>query len=218
MMNRFLDAFRSVVCAPTEIQMRALWDSAIANGTFPHEAVEYVRKSYYEHPKAYKLMECYVYNCGNLHQTSTSRNEGSHAAFRSKTPIIPKPAESYLLRRKHNILWMRQLRSNALNSQNRIPHDIRMVLELRDLVRKVSLFALTEIRRQIAQAKKEESEGTVRDMTWEQGRCECHTYHRYGLPCWHMVPTDSSAIPLEHIAPFWRIDNWNRGSLLQKMS
>ena len=43
-------------------------------------------------------MECHVFNYGNLYQTTTSRNEGAHAAFRSNRIVIPKLAESYLCR------------------------------------------------------------------------------------------------------------------------
>ena len=144
-MNRFIEAFKNVICALNETQMRALWKSLVENVRFPSEAVEHIRKSYCDHPKALKIMECYVFNCGNLHQTSTSRNEGSHAAFRRKTVVIPKPAEAYVARRRHNVEWIQRLRANAMDAQNRIPHDIRVVVELKDLVGKLSLFALTEI-------------------------------------------------------------------------
>ena len=60
--------------------------------------------------------------------------------------MIPKPAETYVARRRHNVEWMQRLRANAMDAQNRIPHDIRVVVELKDLVGKLSLFALTEIR------------------------------------------------------------------------
>src|SRR5436309_1570625 len=101
-MNRFIEAFKNVICAPNETQMRAelraLWKSLVENGGFLLEAVEHVRKSYYDHPKALKIMEYYVFNCSNLHQTSTSQNEGSHAAFRSKRVVNPKLAEVYVAR------------------------------------------------------------------------------------------------------------------------
>ena len=96
-MNRFIEAFRNVVLAPTVRQSHALFLSMIlADDDFPKEAIEYVKKEYYESENAQMFLECYVYNCGNLHQTTTSRNEGSHAAYRSKTTIIPKPTEAYL--------------------------------------------------------------------------------------------------------------------------
>ena len=31
-----------------------------------------VKKEYYNSPKARQIMECYVFDCGNLHQTTTS--------------------------------------------------------------------------------------------------------------------------------------------------
>lgn len=210
-LTRFIDAFKNVVCAPHVSQRNALWSSMIVDGGFPEEAVQHVRKGYFDNPRTRKIMECFVFDSGNLCQTTTSRNEGSHAAFRSKTNVVPKPADAYLLRRKHNALWMSRLRSQAINSQNRIPLEIQHVPELRKLIKKVSLFALSEIHRQVIQARMEETKGVIRESGWENGLCECHAFRRYGLPCWHMVPTDGTAILLEHIAPFWRIDNWNRG-------
>ena len=205
--RRFIDAFKNVVCAPNERQMEALWRSFI-NGQFPQEAIDHVKKQYYESSCARQIMECYVFDCGNLHQTTTSRNEGSHAAYRSKTSVIQKPAESYLLCCKHKQQWMLRLRSKAANACNRIPLDIQATPELYDLAGKISLFALYEIKRQIILAKCEESQGRI--PTWA-GRCGCHAYCRYGLPCWHMVSTDGTRIALENIAAFWRLDNWEQG-------
>ena len=70
-MNRFITAFRDVVCAPTEPEMRTAWNLKIEGGQFPPEAVAYVRKEYYESPKAQQIMECFVFDSGNLHQTTT---------------------------------------------------------------------------------------------------------------------------------------------------
>jgi len=207
-LNRFITAFKNIVCAPNEMQMKALWQSFIADDVYPREAIDYVKREYYESSKAIQIMECYVYNCGNLHQTTTSRNEGMHGAYRSKASVIQKPAESYLLRRSHKEQWMQRLRGQAMNGRNRIPLDLSNTPELRDLSRKISLFALTEVKKQIILAKKEESEGVIR--TWLQN-CQCHAARRYGLPCYHVVPTDGDTIPLNSIAPFWRLDNWDAG-------
>jgi len=206
-MNRFINAFKDMVCAPNEAQMQALWTSFM-NGQFPQEAIDHVKKQYYESSTAREIMECYVFNCGNLHQTTTSRNEGLHAAYRSKTSIIQKPTESYLLRRKHKQQWMHRLRSKAADARNRIPLDVQDIRELHDLIGQVSRFALNEIKLQIILAKKEESQGGI--PTW-RGRCACHTYCCYGLPCRHMVPTDGTKIALENIASFWHLDNWDQG-------
>ena len=115
-------------------------------GGFPEVAVQWIKKEYYNSPKARQIMECYMFNYGNLYQTMTSHNEGMHAAYRSKSNIIPKPTESYLLRQKHKNEQLQCLRSAAVNAHNRIPLDIQNVLELRDLVGKLSLFTLNEIR------------------------------------------------------------------------
>ena len=188
--------------------MRALWGSLEAEG-FPEQAVEHIKSYYYNSPRAYKLMECYVYDSGNLHQTTTSRNEGSHTAFRSNAKTIPNITEAYRLRQKYNMQWMSCLRQRTIHSQNRPPLDMWDVPELKLLIQKVSIFALTEIRHQISQARREVAKGNSRE--WIEGQpCECHTYRRYGLPCWHMVPIDGTPISLEHISPFWRIDNWGR--------
>ena len=144
--NRFIDAFRDVVCALNETQMRGLWRTLFEEGTFPEDAVEYVRREYYESSKAHKIMECYIFDVGNLNQTTTSRNEGSHVAFRSKTTVIPRPAEAYVLRRKHNSMWMQTLRAKAADAVNSAYHEIKAVPELRDLLHKISHFALSEIR------------------------------------------------------------------------
>src|SRR5437016_2114826 len=141
--NRFVDAFRDVVCASNETQMRGLWRTLLEEGTFPEDAVEYVRREYYESSKAQKIMECYIFDAGNLNQTTTSRNEGSHSAFRSKTTIIPKPMEAYILRRKHNIMWMQRLRAKAADAVNSTYHENKAVPELRELLHKVSNFALS---------------------------------------------------------------------------
>ncbi len=208
-MNLFINTFKDVVCAPTEQQMQALWDSTFECGRFPPEAVAYVKKEYYESPKARKIMECYVFDSGNLHQTTTSRNEGSHAAYRSKATVIQKPAESYKLRRIHKQQWMQRLRGKAMNARNRIPLDIQHMSELTQLAGKVSIFALTEIKRQLIFAKKDESEGILH--SWLDLSCNCHTYNRYGLPCRHRLPIDGAAIELVSIPTFWRLDNWDQG-------
>lgn len=137
-LNRFITAFKNVVCAPSERQMQALWQSLVGDDIFPREAIDYVKREYYESPKAKQIMECYVYDSGNLHQTSTSRNEGMHSAYRSKASIIQKPTESYKLRRIHKEQWMQRLRSAAVNGRNRIPLDLTSIPELSDLIRKVN--------------------------------------------------------------------------------
>jgi hypothetical protein len=210
-LNGFITAFKNIVCAPSETQMKALWRSFIEDDVYPREAIDYVKREYYESSKAMQIMECYVYNSGNLHQITTSRNEGMHGVYRSKTSVIQKPAESYLLRRSHKEQWMRRLRSQAMNGRNRIPLDLSNTPELQNLNRKIGLFALTEIKRQIILAKKEDSEGIIH--TWVQ-TCGCHAARRYGLRCYHIVPTNGDAIPLHSIAPFWRLDNGDEGMQL----
>ena len=160
-MNRFIDAFRDVVCAPTEQEMRTAWNAKIQCGQFPPEAIAYVKKEYYESPKAQKIMECFVFDSCNLHQTTTSRNEGCHAAYRSKISVIPKPAESYKQRRIHKQQWLQRLRSAAMRARNRIPLDIQRIPELSELSRKISIFALTEIKKELIAAKKDEIQGIL---------------------------------------------------------
>ena len=153
-----------------------------------------------------------MYDCGNLHQTTTSRNEGSHAAYRSKNTVIPKLAEAYKGRRIHKKQWMQRLRAAAWSAHNRIPLDVQAIPELRQIAGKLSIFALTEIRQQLILAKNEVQSGWV--SVWRnRDRCTCHAYVRYGLPCFHMMPTDGSPIQLEKIAPMWRLDNWEQGFL-----
>jgi len=173
------------------------------------EAVEYVEKEYYASPNARKFMECYVYDCGNLHQTTTSRNEGSHAAYRSKSTNVPKLAESYLQRRIHRKEWLGRLRSEAANNRDRIPLDVQNIPELKEVAGKISRFALGEVRQQIILAKQEVEKYGQRLV--RLGPCNCHAFGRYGLPCSHMVPIDGSPIQLANIAPMWRSDNWNQG-------
>ena len=103
---------------------------------------------------------------------------------------------------------MLRLRSKAANACNRIPLDIQATPELHDLAGKISLFVLYEIKHQIILAKCEELQWRI--PTWVN-RCRCHTYCRYGLPCWHMVPIDGTKIVFENIAAFWRLDNWEQG-------
>lgn len=67
---------------------------------------------------------------------------------------------------------------------------------------------MTEIKKQIILAKKE-AEGIIRTIV---DHCECHIARRYGLPCYHYVPTNGDAIPLNSISPFWRLDNWDEGT------
>lgn len=59
-------------------------------------------------------MECYIYTNGNLHQTTTSRNEEMHSIYRSKMSIIQNLTESYKLHRIHKEEWMQRLRSTAM--------------------------------------------------------------------------------------------------------
>ena len=103
---------------------------------------------------------------------------------------------------------MQRLRSQAMNGRNRIPLDLLNTSELRDLNCKISLFALAEIRRQIILAKKEEPQGIIH--TWVQ-TCGCPATRPYGLPCYHVVPTNGDAIPWHSVAPFWRLDNRDGG-------
>ena len=196
-----------MVLATTTQQMFALFDSLIIKSNFPQEAIDYLSVEYVYHPKAKMFMECYVYGCGNLHQTTTSRNEGSHAAFRSKSSNIPNPVNSYLQRRVHKKEWMQRLRAQARHARNRIPLDIQAIPELKNIAGKVSIFALTEIRRQLMLAKKENPGRPVSPFY----QCSCHGYARYGLPCRHMVPLDGSPMQLDYIAPMWRLDNWDQG-------
>src|SRR6266496_1017525 len=144
MLNRFIEAFKDIVCAPTETQMRALWTSMIEEGSWPRESIEYLRRQYYDSSKAHQFMECYVFDAVNLHQTITSRNEGAYHALRSNASILSKLSTSYLLRRQHNTIWMKCLCGNAIRSANHIDLDIDIVPELHEIKKKISLFALRE--------------------------------------------------------------------------
>jgi hypothetical protein len=205
--TRFIDGFRAVVLAHTESEMRELWKSFERDSKFPAEAVAYVRIEYYESSKAKKIMECYMSNSGNLHQTSTSRNESAHIAIRSKTSILQSPVESYRLRRQYNDSWIRHLRAKAATAKNRVPLDLQNMLELRNLLGKVSEFALTEIKRQILQARRKEVQGHGRAL---QDKCTCYVFRRYGLPCLHTVPIDGTPIPLANISSFWYLENFDQ--------
>ena len=217
LMNRFIEAFRNVVLAPTVRQSRALFSSMIlADDDFPKEAIEYVKKEYYESENAQMFLECYVYNCGNLHQTTTSWNEGSHAAYRSKTTIIPKPTEAYLRHRIHRKEWITRLRSEAMRARNCIPLDVQYIPELREIAGKVSTFALQQIRQSVMLAKKEIEKYGQR-LHLATGICFCPAYARYGLPCVHHIPADCSPVQLEQISPMWRLDNWNDGYFLSRI-
>src|SRR5437762_2618229 len=140
MLNRFIEAFKNVVCAPTETQMKELWRSLFEEGQFPRESVEYVRREYYDHPRALQFMECYIYNAGNLHQTTTSRNEGTHHAIRANAGIVSKMSNAYLQRRQRNVQYMQQLWAKAIRGSNTLDLDIELFPELRELARKVSQF------------------------------------------------------------------------------
>src|SRR5947207_15646020 len=105
---------------------------------------------------------------------------------------------------------MQRLQGKAMQTRNHIGIEILASPELRELAGRVNDFALTEIKKQIIIAKKEKSER--RTSTWVD-ECECHTYRRDGLPCMHMVPVDGTAIPLDAIAPYWRLHNWEQGWL-----
>src|SRR5436190_20941360 len=123
-------AFKNIVYAPNERQMQVLWRSLVEDNTFPPEAIEYVRRTYYESSKARQIMECYVYDSRNLHQTTTSRNEGMHAAYRSRASIIQSLVESYKLHRIHKEQCMQRLRSTAMEGRNHIPLDLTNIPEL----------------------------------------------------------------------------------------
>ena len=162
--TRFIDGFRAVVLVHTESEMRELWKLFKGDSKFPTEAVTFVRIEYYESSKAQKIMECYVSDCNNLHQTSTSHNESAHAAIRSKASILQSPVESYRLRRQYNDSWICRLRAKAATAKNRVPLDLQNMLELRNLLGKVSEFALTEIKRQILLARRKYRD---MDMRWK---------------------------------------------------
>ena len=205
--TRFIDGFRAVVLAHTESEMRELWKSFERDSKFPAEAITFVRIEYYESSKAQKIMECYVSDCGNLHQTSTSRNESAHVAIRSKTSSLQSPMKSYRLRRQYNDSWIHRLRAKAATAKNRVPLDLQNVLELRNLLGKVSEFALTEIKRQILLARRKEVQ---RHALALEVKCTCYIFRRYGLPCLHIVPIDGTSIPLANISPFWYLENFDQ--------
>jgi hypothetical protein len=165
--------------------------------------------------QAQKLMQCFINDCENLSQTTTSRNEGSHSAFRSNAGVIPKPAESYELRRKHKQQWLMRLRAEAMNARNRIPLDVQGLKELGLLVGHVSLFALTQIKQQILIARKEVADGG--EYVPRVQACRCSAHRLYGLPCLHIVPIDGTLIPLESIKQFWKLENWNQGCIIHRM-
>ena len=212
-LKRFINAFKSIVCAPNEGQMKGLWDSLCvgAGGVqFPEQAVRYVETNYYDTPDAKRFMECYVYDSGNLGQTTTSANEGNHYAFRTNTSVIDKPTESYKLRRIHKKQLMQQLRARARMARSRIPLDLRGISELGQLISKISIFALTQIRQQIVLAKKEHLRGNFMGLLRSLS-CRCHVFMQYRLPCIHLIPADGSPITLKSISAFWRLDNSDDG-------
>ena len=101
---------------------------------------------------------------------------------------------------------MQQLRARARTAYSRIPLDIRGIPELRQLVGKISIFALTQIKQQIVFAKKENLMGNILKPP---GRCHCRAFMQYQLPCIHMIPIDGSPIPFESISRFWHLSNWD---------
>lgn len=209
--DRMIDAFKAVVLAPQEEQMKVKWDEfckGAGGSEFPLRAIQYITKEYYQSAKAKMLMECYIFNLGNLHQTTTSRNEGMHHAYRSNAAIIQTPAKSYNLRRSYKQQWMKRIKTRQANARNTIPLDIQHIPEVRELVGKLSEFALKQIRREISLSR-QFTTNSPQELSLQH--CECHTYHRYNLPCRHMIPNDGSAISLDSIIPFWRIDNWDQG-------
>ena len=64
-MNRFLNAFKNIVCALTETQMKALW-TFIEEDSFPKEAIEFVKKEYYTGRKSLQIMEYYIFDCCHI--------------------------------------------------------------------------------------------------------------------------------------------------------
>ena len=102
---------------------------------------------------------------------------------------------------------MQRLRAKAADAANSVHHEIKVVPELRELLHKVSHFALSEIRQQVHQAKMQEIDDVIRDWKDGDGQCNCHAYRRYRLSCLHIVSTDETAIPLNNIPSFWRLNN-----------
>ena len=86
--------------------MKEIWWIVIEESEFPKEAVKWVQDNYYTSSKARKIMEYYMFDNRNMHQTTISRNEEAHAAYHNKTQIISKLAEIYQLRWKHKIQWI----------------------------------------------------------------------------------------------------------------
>jgi hypothetical protein len=75
-------------------------------------------------------------------------------AIRSKISILQSPMESYRLGRQYNDSWIHLLRAKAATAKNRVPLDLQNMLEFRNLLEKISVFALTEIEQQILQARR----------------------------------------------------------------
>lgn len=155
-------------------------------------------------------MKCYIYNCGNLYQITTSRNKDWHASFRSNRMIISKLSDFYLCRWEYNELWIRKLCIKTAEAYNQISLNLQHIPELQKLIREISIFALMEINSQIINAKNEKVKGITH--VWMNG-CECSIYYCYGLPCWHMISIDDTVISLDMIGEFWYFKIWQQGSI-----
>ena len=147
-------------------------------------------------------MECYVYDCKNLHQTTTSWNKDSHAAYYSKNIIIRKLTKAYKDRHIHKKQWMQCLHDATWSACNYIPLNIQIIPELHQIAEKLSIFALTKIRRQLILAKKKAQNGWV-NVWLNRDHYDCHVYVHCELSYLHIMSINDSSIQLENIASMW---------------
>ena len=145
-------------------------------------------------------MEYYVFDSSNLHQIMTSRNEESHTIYRSKVTIIQKSMKFYKLQWIHKQQWMQCLYNKTMNVWNWIPLNIQYMSELTQFAGKVSIFALTKIKRQLIFAKKNENEGILH--SWLNLSYNCHTYNHYKLFCRYRLSINDAIIEFVSISIF----------------
>ena len=75
--------------------------------------------------------------------------------------------------------------------------------ELRNLIDKINIFALTEIRKQIIIMKK----NIIKNKDSKNDYYKYHTFYQYKFFCIYFVSIDNNLISFENIVSFWRLNN-----------
>ncbi|XP_071720539.1 uncharacterized protein [Rutidosis leptorrhynchoides] len=164
------------------------------------DAIEYIRNTWL--PWKEKFVSPWTDKYLHFRNRASSRAEGAHSKLKmylqNSTSGFQKVKEKFCLAVEHEF---NEIKVKLASEKIQVPHCCNIPV-YRDILYRVSQFALKEISEQYQKMKK----GIMTP-------CTGHLMATMGLPCAHkMVEFIDLAIPLELIHPQWRIDTFSLNS------